>query len=173
MIRKTITAITNYFTDRPEPEEIFLPLAKLPKEPKVEKPILSQYFKSQLVEDRAKYLNLQVYEIMWEMIAWIVEELKLIPVITETVTTGEQDEALGRVSQSHEDGRAFDMRTRDWTPEQRHKFMAFFTAKYSDKAAISKASGKPTLIVYHDVGHGEHFHIQFDRKFTVIKKETA
>lgn len=170
-ITKTITAITNYFTDRPEPEEIFLPLAKLPKEPKVEKPILSQYFKSQLVEDRAKYLNLQVYEIMWEMIAWIVEELKLTPCVTETVTMPDEDKLLGRKSTSHQEGRAFDLRTKDWNEEQIKRFQDHFNQKYLDLGAVGRESGERKLIKHHNSGHGDHFHIQFNRDFSTQIKE--
>ena len=40
------------------------------------------------------------------------------PVITETLTTKEVDKALGRVSVSHQQGRAIDLRTWNMTEDQ-------------------------------------------------------
>jgi len=185
-----------WLTDQPMPkDDIFLPLAKLPKESALEvakrlreqvqkdiekitgikdmpmeKPKQPQYFKSQLVEDRAKYLNLQVYDIMYEMIEYIQNELKLTPCVTETVTMPEEDKALGRKSTSHQEGRAFDLRTRDWNADQLAQFIGYFNAKYESLGALN-SKGEVKFIVYHNSGHGDHFHVQFNRSFSTLAKE--
>jgi hypothetical protein len=86
--------------------------------------------------------------------------------ITETVTTPEEDQKLKRVSKSHAEGRAFDLSTRGWDEQDIALFMKNFNQKYAAVAAIG-GSGKPTLIVRHDTGHGDHFHFQINAKYAL------
>jgi hypothetical protein len=84
--------------------------------------------------------------------------------ITETVTTTEIDETLGRVSQSHVEGRAIDLRVSHWTNEFIEKFKAHFTEKYNHLGAVSKSDGVRRLIVDHSVANNSrHLHIQIGR----------
>lgn len=198
MIRKTITAIKNYFTDtKQEPETIFKPLVKMPVEkleeikanrdraekefeeisnqwnkPKEEitPPVLydedpfQSNYKTEKIRVRAAYMNPFVREAMYEMIDWADDELNIHAIITETVSTLEEDKLLKRVSSTHREGRAFDMRTLKWKPEEIEKFTKFFNDKYGHLGAIT-TSGKPLLILHHDSGHGDHFHIQFSKTY--------
>lgn len=93
--------------------------------------------------------------------------LKLPFCITETVTTKEEDKALKRVSQSHNEGRAFDLSVHGWTRKHEDNFQRFFTQKYLAYAA-QDSSGKPRLIVLHDSGNGYHCHVQIHRKYAVL-----
>lgn len=173
MIRKTITDIINYFTNKPqEPEVIFKPLVKLEQEkPKQEKQDeIAKYFKTEQIRKRCQYLHPQVHQIMLEMIAYCVSELKIHPIVTETYTTLDEDQAVKRVSITHREGRAFDIRTRGWNDQQINKFRDYFNDKYLSLGAIGISTGKPILIVHHDTGSGPHFHIQFNKNFTVIQK---
>lgn len=86
--------------------------------------------------------------------------------ITETVTTDEEDKALKRVSDSHRSHRAVDIRTRGWPSEFREKFIKYFSEKYADIAATNSA-GEKRLMVYHDSGFGEHIHCQLNREFAI------
>lgn len=124
------------------------------------------HFKSIFAQERAKYLHPFVHSVMMEMIEWVKKEFKFTPVITETVTTLEEDKFLGRKSYTHNECRAFDMRTRDWTKEQIGKFKSHFEEAHGEHGA-QNAKGFPMLIVHHDAGHGPHFHVQFDRSFTM------
>ena len=60
------------------------------------------------------------------------------------------------VSTTHEDGRAFDIRTRDWNKNTIHKLVYFLNTNYSEWGAISKNSGKSVVALYHN----NHIHIQ-------------
>lgn len=60
------------------------------------------------------------------------------------------------VSTTHEDGRAFDIRTRDWDKNTIHKLVYFLNTNYSDWGAISKSSGRSVVALYHN----NHIHIQ-------------
>jgi len=84
-------------------------------------------------------------------------------VITETVTTTEIDEGLGRVSRSHVEMRACDLRVSHWNESFIEKFKTHFTEKYNHLGAVSKSDGVRRLIVHHDNGNGNHFHIQIGR----------
>jgi len=101
----------------------------------------------------------ELCEAMWFFCAENVQPF----VITETVTTTEIDEALGRVSQSHVSGRAIDVRVKDWPSDFIEKFKTHFTEKYNHLGAVSKSDGVRRLIVHHNSGHGDHFHIQIGR----------
>lgn len=78
--------------------------------------------------------------------------------ITDILSDETEDVALGRISNSHREGRAWDLRVRNWPLDFRKKFEEHFERKYSKWAAISKETGKPNLIYIHDNGNGIHTH---------------
>jgi hypothetical protein len=86
--------------------------------------------------------------------------------LTETRTTPEEDKALGRVSTSHAEGRAVDIRTKDWPEAFRTRFIETFTIRFGGMGAYSK-DGKRNFLVYHDSGHGAHIHAQLDKTFSI------
>lgn len=88
------------------------------------------------------------------------------PVITETLTTSELDKALGRVSVSHQQGRAIDLRTWNMSEEQLSTLAYELHMKYGGIGAWTRIKTRQ-LIVHHDSGYGDHFHIQLDRTFAV------
>jgi hypothetical protein len=106
-------------------------------------------------------------DVMADMYTWAVDN-ELPFVITETVTTAQEDAKLGRTSASHRECRAFDLSSRDWKHDQIVEFVKHFNFKYSDIAAISKFAPVATLVVYHDSGHGPHFHVQIHAKYAKI-----
>lgn len=121
-------------------------------------------FKDSTVELRAKYLHPFVFQVMEEMVLWCLGK-NLSPVITETVTTLIEDAKLKRFSKSHQQGRAFDLRTRDWPRELLKEFQDYFNSKYGKLGALSGTTLQPNLILWHDSGHGEHFHVQFNKNY--------
>lgn len=84
-------------------------------------------------------------------------------VFTATATTLEEDRKLGRVSDTHRTGRAFDIRTSGLSQEFIHDFIQYFTTLYPNLGAVSGKSGKPNLIHYKPHGTGPHFHVQIRR----------
>lgn len=97
-----------------------------------------------ILEDMAKFTVLHGYVFM----------------ITDLLSEASEDIKLNRVSKSHLEGRAADLRVRDWPEWFRIKFETHFESKYKHHAAISKISGKSNLIEIHNNGNGEHCHIQ-------------
>lgn len=69
------------------------------------------------------------------------------------------------VSSTHDEGRAFDIRTRDWDLPTIHKLCYFLNTNYSDWGAIGKTSGKSIVALY----HANHIHIQVRRTPNLAK----
>lgn len=123
-------------------------------------------FKSEIVQNRARRMNIKAVELLCEMLRWC-QVRGIDPVVTETVTTIGEDNALKRVSSTHREGRAFDIRTRGWIKKDIEDFMAHFNDKHWSLGAISAKTGKPNLIVHHDAGTGPHFHVQLAKKYAL------
>jgi hypothetical protein len=123
-------------------------------------------FKTERIKARYKYLSPTSQEIAYEMGEWC-EERKIPCLITETVTTKDEDFNLKRVSASHRCARAWDISVRGWSVQDRKDFTAHFTEKFLHLAAISTRTMEPTLIVFHDSGHGPHLHVQVSSLYAV------
>jgi pheromone shutdown protein TraB len=105
-----------------------------------------------------------------EMALWVWDSYKLYLYITETTTTKGEDDALQRVSSTHRDGRAFDVRIIDPISGKRvlsedviAKLCAYFRKKYPNLGAVSGDTRDRNLIVYRPHGSGPHLHIQIKR----------
>lgn len=81
-------------------------------------------------------------------------------IITDILEEKGEGEKLNRVSTSHKEGRACDLRVRHLPKAFINSVIELYNEKYKKISAISSTTGKPTLIVYHDNGNGIHFHIQ-------------
>lgn len=125
-----------------------------------------KYFKS----DRAFIGYEKLHPKTKEVAEFLIDEALRLgvmePIITETFTTTEHDKALGRVSSSHSEGRAFDFRTWNLTEDQLKALYDSLNAEYKHIGAITKL-GTRQLVVYHDIGKGPHMHIQLDKRFAV------
>jgi hypothetical protein len=91
-------------------------------------------------------------------------------VITETWTTKQEDTELERVSSTHRDGRAWDVRTWDYdnnspyfTNEEKKKLKDHFNRKYRLKFGAVTKDNVATLIVDKEHGSGPHLHCQIRR----------
>jgi hypothetical protein len=84
-------------------------------------------------------------------------------IITDILSDAEKDKKLKRVSSSHSEGRAIDVRSKDWPDEFIKRLMDYFPKRYERYAAISKETGKPRLMYFHSNGNGDHLHLQVRR----------
>jgi len=98
-------------------------------------------------------------ELLLEMSRWVVSKGNRF-IITDLMSEKLEDQSLKRVSKSHSEGRAADIRVRDWSKDFRRLFEEYFEKRYSNIAALSKKTLKPNLIEIHDNGAGIHCHIQ-------------
>jgi hypothetical protein len=81
-------------------------------------------------------------------------------IITDLLSEASEDKKLKRISKSHQEGRAADIRVRDWPLDFRQQFERHFEEKFKEEAAISLKTKKPNLIQIHDNGSGIHIHAQ-------------
>lgn len=79
------------------------------------------------------------------------------------VLTSIMDDAPGRVSRTHAEGRAFDASVKGWTEQHIYRFVYKTNQKFEHIGAISASDGKSRALVYHDAGTGNHFHFQVRR----------
>lgn len=87
-------------------------------------------------------------------------------VVTQTITTLEDDKKLGRVSASHREKRAIDVRTKNLSNKEIKTLVEYINNKwaYKDYRYVSR-SGVKRLAYYHNSGHGAHLHIAIHSKF--------
>lgn len=117
--------------------------------------------KSLLAEYQEIHPALQV--ILEDMAMWVTSH-GFPFVITDLLSEETEDKELSRVSKTHYEGRAADLRCRDWTPEFKSKFEKYFEEKYKSAAAISKETGLPNLVYIHKLpNNAEHVHVQIRR----------
>lgn len=127
---------------------------------------LIEYAKPE-IKDRLIYLTPMAMQFLADFVQWALDK-NLPVVITEAVTTKAEDEALNRVSDSHETGRAFDISSKGWTRDEIDDCVRVFFAKYRLIGATD-AVGSPRPIIHHDSGHGAHFHCQVNRRYALSK----
>lgn len=84
-------------------------------------------------------------------------------IITDIMSEAAEDKRLKRVSHSHTEGRAFDFRTHGIPQDFLDSVEIKFENLFKQYAALSLATGKENLILYHDNGNGKHAHVQIRR----------
>jgi len=97
--------------------------------------------------------TLLLYSSIW------AKERDLPFIITDTVSTKEEDQALNRVSESHFDGRAWDISLVGWSTDDQTDYFIDFNNLYGHLGALTK-SNERRLIVIHNNGNGYHLHFQ-------------
>jgi hypothetical protein len=122
-------------------------------------------FKTEESEKRFTLVCYMLQKIAREMDQFCKDNFGFEILITETMTTWKEDEEVGRISKSHQEGRAIDIRNFDWTGEQKEIFINHFEERFKKMSAISKKTGKPNLIEDKEHGTGPHFHVQIRRGF--------
>lgn len=117
------------------------------------------------VKERLLHLHPNALMVLCDVIKWAIEkQIKLV--ISDAVTTKQEDEALNRVSSTHRESRAFDISTRGWTKDDIDECVRVFSLKYRHMAAIG-TDGQPRLVYFHNAGYGAHLHFQIHKKFAL------
>ena len=80
------------------------------------------------------------------------------------IITSMKENAPGRKTSTHKDGRAIDISVKGWNDYHIHSFIFKFQEKFKGRGAYNK-SGENRPIVYHKVeGSALHFHMQCKRR---------
>jgi len=82
--------------------------------------------------------------------------------------TSIKDEVVGRKSDTHLDGRAFDVSVRAWNRKQIDDCINYFMTKYKDLGAISADTGLRRVVYLHSMADNgaEHIHVQIKKSST-------
>lgn len=121
-------------------------------------------FKNNHVKDRFDLLHPRAKEIIQEQSDYCFAEGEDF-ILTETVTTAMEDMHLGRVSSSHRECRAWDIRTKTWKQGFAQKFCDYFEGKYNDIGAVSKSDMKRRFTVDKSNTAKPHIHCQLSKDF--------
>lgn len=112
------------------------------------------------LKEELEKVNPILKSLLIEMSKWVTSKGNKF-VITDLLSEESEDKKLKRISSSHREGRAADIRVKDWSKEFRRLFEEYFEKRYSNIAALSAKTGEPNLILIHDNGVGGlHTHIQ-------------
>ena len=128
-------------------------------------------FKTEEVEKRFHDMHPRAQELANEMDEWTVKPHGKELIITSTTSTVAEDKVLGRESDTHRTGRAFDIRTSDLTDLIIANLCTYFRRLYNQKLGASK-NKQCSLIVYKPHGTGPHLHVQLNRKYTRLVGDT-
>lgn len=122
-----------------------------------------KYFKTQLAYDRQHYLCDEIMTVLIYTIKYC-ESIGINPVVTETVTTVQEDKLVNRVHDQHRKRVAFDLRVKDWTLDQINQVEKELDEHFKLLAYVT-ASGKKEIALCHDSGAGKHFHVAVNAKY--------
>lgn len=110
--------------------------------------------------DESRFLSLA------EPLQWLAHEMSFYCqfmnkelVITATRSTMEEDRALGRVSTTHLEGRAFDISVKGWEKEDIKEFMNRFDQIFNSWGALVKSPTGQKRVLLYDHGKGDNYHI--------------
>lgn len=127
-------------------------------------------FKDKLIEKRFMYLHPWITLIMMDARLYC-HQMNLPFLVTETVTTKEEDDKISRKSSTHRTGRAFDLALRGWTKEDAENFCEYLNVKFLSRGALVEVTpdGKLArrLCVYGDKNHLDHIHVQIDARYAI------
>ena len=126
----------------------------------------------QFKHDKDKEIFLTLHPILIMIYAdlyWYAKSVHDIElVITQTVSTPEQDAQLKRVSKAHQRGLAIDIRTRDIDAFIVDDLKEYINNKdeYETYKYLSR-SGKKRLAYWH-IGSAQHFHLAIHSRFSKV-----
>lgn len=90
--------------------------------------------------------------------------------LTSIIRTKEQNDKVKAVSQTHVQGRAFDVSLRDshgWTYEKIQKMVTEVNSRFSKYGAISSRTGQTTPVYIHKNANGPGIHAHFQVRSSI------
>jgi hypothetical protein len=90
-------------------------------------------------------------------------------VITQTVTTKEEDDKLGRVSDAHRTHRSLDIRTKDLDTTIVSDIVNYINNKWAYKKYHYVSNNGQTRLAYYHNGSAEHIHLAIHKRYSIKK----
>ena len=129
---------------------------------------LKDYAKEDIAE-RLDWLCVEATLVLCDLVIW-AKNKQLPCIISDAVSSIQEDGKLKRVSSTHREGRAFDISTRGWTKEDVDECIRVLGFKYRHLAAVGQ-DGSQRLVYFHNAGTGDHLHFQVAKKFSMPLRE--
>ena len=109
-----------------------------------------------------KQLNIRVKALLHMVASMVWSKKRYCVIVTDCLRTTEEDKALGGVG-IHPTGRAIDFNFCDLNQER--IFDSAFSVQLMDEinTVIPYGYGHYKTLIFHDVGAGDHFHLQVSR----------
>jgi hypothetical protein len=126
-------------------------------------------FKKESKEEGITEIHYLLFTVLLDMSAWFHSKGHEF-VLTDLVSTLQEDIDLERESDAHRTFRGADVRSKKLTYAEKEEFQLFFNDKYKDIASISRTDLVPRLVVLHGKGANEHFHVALHYRYRRIEK---
>jgi hypothetical protein len=118
-------------------------------------------------KDRMLFTELHIILIMIyaDLASYAKDTYGVDLVITQTVTTKEEDVKLGRVSDAHREKRAIDVRTKDLDIKIVNDLVNYINNKWAYKKYHYQSRSGMTRLAYYHTGTAEHIHLAIHKKY--------
>lgn len=116
-------------------------------------------------KERMFMINAILLNIMFDMNLW-AHQRRLPFVITSTVSTKEEDDELGRKSDSHRTARAIDISVRGWSDADISQFLDHYNSSLEfEEYFYLSSSGVKRLAYFHNNSNGDHIHAAIHSRY--------
>jgi hypothetical protein len=123
------------------------------------------------------FLHPALIMIYADMYLYAKEKYQVELVITDTISTPQQDRLLGRVSSAHQEGRALDIRSnyKNLNVFQLNEIINYTNNKWAYKKYHYMSNSGVTRLAYLHTHKGEHIHLAIHKKFSnpIIQQQVA
>ena len=109
------------------------------------------------------YTDLHLY-------AWEKHRVNLV--ITQTVSTMEQDKKLGRVSSSHREHRAIDIRTKDLPILVVNDLVSYINTRWAYKKYHYLSNSGSRRLAYFHHGSEQHIHLAIGAQYAITNSQS-
>jgi hypothetical protein len=128
-------------------------------------------FKNNKDRELLTYLNPIVIMIFADLCVYAKARHNIDLTVTQTVSTPEIDKKLGRVSPSHSQGRAIDIRTRDIDAFIVQDLVKYINSKPEYKQYHYSSNSGVNRLAYFHIGSAEHIHLAIHSRYAVPIEE--
>lgn len=108
-----------------------------------------------------------------DMLMYAKEKHNIDLVVTETITSREQDKRLGRVSDAHQKAIAIDIRTKDIDKLIVADIVDYINIKWIYKKYHYLSGSGSNMLAFYHTGNEEHIHLQIHQKYAKNKQLLA
>jgi hypothetical protein len=110
-------------------------------------------------------LNPILIMIYADLYLYAKEKYNVELVITDTISTLEKDKELGRVSASHREARAIDIRTKDIDAFTVNDLVNYINTRLAYKKYHYMSKSGVKRLAYYHTHRGEHIHLAIHKKY--------